>query len=196
MRNSSPRGAFTLVELLVVIAIMGILAAILFPALNAARAKSYDSDCQNNLRQLGAALYLYATTEGDQYFPSIYNRGPTGITNLLVAMNDYIPRDASVWVCKRYAKVNNLKPATELGAGNIGYFYWNETLNTTSTGSNGVWVAAGNSATNGPVLMSDVFYSSPLTQYHGGTATDIPLTQPATHILLVGGAVKKVAPRP
>jgi len=64
MRNN----AFTLLELLVVIVIVGLLAAMLVPALGRARENARRAQCASNLRQIGIAWYLYLD-EHDGWFP-------------------------------------------------------------------------------------------------------------------------------
>jgi prepilin-type N-terminal cleavage/methylation domain-containing protein/prepilin-type processing-associated H-X9-DG protein len=109
---TSRRTGFTLVELLVVIAIIGMLMALLLPAVNAARESARSNTCRNNLRNVALAILQY---EGKQNrYPAIfgnkYFRGNTIVERPLIYT--ILPELGQANLAKRYAPQVFSDPAT------------------------------------------------------------------------------------
>jgi prepilin-type N-terminal cleavage/methylation domain-containing protein len=94
-----PARGFTLVELLVVIAIIGILVALLLPAVQAAREAARRSQCQNNLKQIGLAILQYENTRkelpaGHVNIPPPDERPENSFSNWAVEILPFIEESA------------------------------------------------------------------------------------------------------
>jgi prepilin-type N-terminal cleavage/methylation domain-containing protein len=116
--NTPSASTFTLIELLVVIAIIGILAALMFPALSRAKQKAQGIYCLNNGKQLAAALHMYVGDYNDWLPPNpedgsttVWIRGnfwnnPPDATNTLYLTDQkyaklapYSGRSAGIYKC-------------------------------------------------------------------------------------------------
>ena len=88
MTKRRPRG-FTLIELLVVIAIIGVLVALLLPAVQAAREAARRARCTNNLKQIGLAMMNYEGTHG--VFPAAFHGGFGRVYGNFTGYNALLP---------------------------------------------------------------------------------------------------------
>ena len=105
----SPRRGFTLVELLVVITIIGILIVLLLPAVQAAREAARQTQCTNNLKQIGLGIYGYEQVH--QMLPAgayQYELGTTGWTsysrgNVLIRLLPFVEQQP-LYDCYSFSK--------------------------------------------------------------------------------------------
>lgn len=139
-RSSRRADAFTLVELLVVIAIIGLLAALLLPALDQAQSRARRIECVGNLKQTGLATHLFANEHGgkfptqvstndegslefvtadyqvfDQFFYFSYQHFRPLAEGLVTPKPLACPADLQRWAATNFSKFNNWNLSYEIG---------------------------------------------------------------------------------
>jgi len=105
--NIRTRRAFTLIELLIVVAVIGVLAALLMPALSKSISKGRQTKCANNLRQIYLASELYSNDNDGIIVHNLNNIPPSNVT-WVEAITPYVEktvtsagslRHTGVWAC-------------------------------------------------------------------------------------------------
>jgi prepilin-type processing-associated H-X9-DG protein/prepilin-type N-terminal cleavage/methylation domain-containing protein len=124
-QSRNKKSAFTLIELLVVIAIIAILAALLLPAISHAKARAQQTQCANNVRQIGLAMLQYV---GDNHAYPLEQKldgyDKYGTPNIIINWNDVLNRELGyenlIWKCPSAVRPANW--ATLTGYQNPHYF--------------------------------------------------------------------------
>ena len=115
---------FTLIELLVVIAIIGILAAMLLPALKAAKDTASSISCVSNLKQVGTAVVMYADAY-NEFMPSAQGPDPiAGNGAWIVQFRQFTNGNSKVFSCPSNVSGINYNTAIPIGGGTEQVSMW------------------------------------------------------------------------
>lgn len=98
------KAAFTLIELLVVIAIIGLLAALLVPALSSSKVKARQTGCLSNMRQLGLGMIMYAD-DFQGYLPRT-THGGTATDSWVNTLKPYVGNTDKIRLCTSDPRAN------------------------------------------------------------------------------------------